>query len=90
VSLIDLEEKEKKRLVFLGPGNSVEEAAWIDNYNFLLIGYHASDTAKVKTAVIWRYHIPTKTFHVYESSDSSITTGLTSWRKERFRQLHSL
>lgn len=87
VSLVNLQDKKKTRLVFLGPGNAVEEAGWIDNNNILLIGYREMDTTKLKAAVIWRYHIPTKTFHVYESSDTSIAGLLSNWRKERFRQL---
>lgn len=87
VSLVNLEDRQKTRLVFLGPGNGVEDAGWIDEHNAVLIGYHEIDTTKMKNAVIWRYHVPTKTFHVYESSDTSIAGRLLKWRKERFRQL---
>jgi hypothetical protein len=86
VSLVDLENKEKTRLLFTGPGNSVEDATWIDNDNLLLIGYHETES-KLKAATIWRYHIPTKTFHVYESSDPSIAAQLAKWRTERLRRL---
>ena len=87
VSLVDLEKKQKTRLVFLGPGNGVEDGGWIDNNSVVLIGYHEKDTSKLKKAVIWRYHVPTKTFHVYESPDTSLVGRLLNWRKERFRQL---
>lgn len=85
VSLVDVAQKEKTRLLFLGPGNGVEDAGWIDNNSAVLIGYHEKDTSKLKTAVIWRYHLPTKTFYVYESADTSIPRQLLNWRKERFR-----
>lgn len=87
VSLVDLEKKQRTRLVFLGPGNGVEDGGWIDNNSVVLIGYHEKDTSKLKKAVIWRYHVPTKTFHVYESPDTSVVGQLLNWRKERFRQL---
>jgi len=87
VSLVQLESKERTRLAFLGPGNGVEEALWVDNNNVLLIGYNEIDTTKLKKAFIWRYHIPTKLFHVYESSDSRVGGQLTNWRKQRFNQL---
>lgn len=87
VSLINLDNKEKTRLAFLGPGNGVEDAGWIDNNTAILIGYHEKDTSKLKKAVIWRYHVPTKTFHVYESADTSIAGQLLNWRKERFRKI---
>ncbi len=85
VSLIDVAQKEKTRLVFLGPGNGVEDAGWIDNNSVVLLGYHEKDTSKIKTAVLWRYHVPTKTFYVYESPDNSVAQGLLEWRRERFR-----
>jgi len=86
VSLVDLARKQRTRLVFLGPGNGVEDGGWIDNNSVVLIGYHEQDTSKLKKAVVWRYHVPTKTFHVYESPDASIVGQLLNWRKERFRQ----
>lgn len=87
VSLVDLENKRRTRLVFLGPGNGVEDGGWIDSNSVVLVGYHEKDTSKLKKAVIWRYHVPTKTFHVYEAADTSIVGQLLRWRKERFRQL---
>lgn len=85
VSLVSRETSERTRLVFLGPGNGVEDAGWTDNSNVLLIGYHEKDTSKTRTPVIWRYHVPTKTFHVYESSDTSISRKLINWRRERLK-----
>ncbi len=85
VSLVDKTQKEKTRLVFLGPGNGVEDAGWIDNNSVVLVGYHEKDTSKTKTAVLWRYHVPTKTFYVYESPDYSVAQGLLEWRRERLR-----
>lgn len=86
VSVVDIAQKEKTRLVFLGPGNGVEDAGWIDNNTIVLLGYHEKDTSKLKTAVLWRYHIPTKTFYVYESPDNSLAQGLLEWRRERLRR----
>ena len=87
VSLVNLQEKQKTRLVFLGPGNSVEEGGWIDNSNALLIGYRNADSIKIKTAVIWRYHIPTKTFHVYESPETKVGALLADWRRDRLKRI---
>jgi hypothetical protein len=87
VSLVDLANKQRTRLMFLGPGNGVEEAGWIDNDDVLLIGYRETDTGRLKTSVIWRYHIPTKTFHVYESANTATAGLLIKWRRERLGQL---
>jgi hypothetical protein len=86
VNLVDVEKKQKTRLIFLGPGNGVEEAGWIDNQTAILIGYRETDTTKTKNAVIWRYHVPTKTFHVYETANPNVAALLINWRKERLRQ----
>ena len=86
VSLVNVPEKQRTRLVFLGPGNGVEDASWIDDRTVLLIGYHEKDTTKMKKAVIWRYHVPTKTFHLYESLDPNAGTRISNWRKTRFLQ----
>lgn len=86
VSLVDLTNKQRTRLTFLGPGNGVEEAGWIDNDNVLLIGYREADTTRMKTSVIWRYHVPTKTFHVYENTNPAVAGMLIKWRRERFRK----
>jgi hypothetical protein len=90
VSLIDIGNKQRTRLIFLGPGNGVEEAGWIDNDNVLLIGYREADSSRSKTSVIWRYHVPTKTFHIYESTNPVIGAMLIKWRRERLRQLQSV
>ena len=87
VSLIDIGNNKKTRLVFLGPGNGIEDAGWIDNSNVLLIGYHETDTTKARKAVIWRYHIPTETFHLYESSDTTMGRRLLDFRIERLKNL---
>lgn len=89
VSLVDLASKQRTRLIFLGPGNAVEEAGWINNDDVLLIGYREVDTSRTKTAVIWRYHVLTKTFHVYESANPTTAGLLIKWRQERLKQLQS-
>jgi hypothetical protein len=83
VSMVDLVNKQRTRLIFLGPGNGVEEAGWIDVDNVLLIGYREADTSRTKIPVIWRYHVPTKSFHVYESTNPAIAALLIKWRRER-------
>ena len=87
VSLVDIDDKQRTRLVFLGPGNGVEDGGWIDSNSVVLVGYHEKDTSKIKKAVIWRYHLPTKTFHVYESPDTSVVSKLLNWRKEKISEL---
>lgn len=66
VSLIDIERKNKTRLLFMGPAGSVEEGGWIDNDNILLLGMEERSNDSTRIPVIWKYHVPTKTFYLYE------------------------
>jgi hypothetical protein len=66
VSLIDLENKNKIRLLFMGPAGSVEEGGWMGNDNVLLLGMEERSNDGNRVPVIWKYHIPTKTFYLYE------------------------
>lgn len=88
VSLIDLQSKKRKRLVFLGPGGSVEDAAWLDNDNVVLVGVQEDGDGEQSSAVLWKYHLPTNTFFLYEMPDSvSADKLIGSWRKERLKGL---
>jgi hypothetical protein len=88
VSLVNPKTREKTRLVFLGPGNSIEEGSWIDNENLVLMGFHEKDNTGSKLPIIWRYHIPTTTFSIYEMPDSALASKLMGeWRKERLKGL---
>lgn len=88
VSLVDLDAKERKRLVFLGPGGSVDEGGWLDKETLVLAGMqdNAADTGK--TAVIWKYHIPTNTFFLYELPMSSdIKQLMNNWTRRRLKNV---
>ena len=66
VSLIDLQHKNKIRLLFMGPAGSVEEGGWMDNDNIVLLGMEERSNDGTRIPVIWKYHLPTKTFYLYE------------------------
>lgn len=88
ISMIDLESKQKKRMVFVGPSGSIEEGAWLDNETLVLVGVHENATATAKTAVVWKYHLPTNTFFLYELPDPIAAEKLMgNWRKERLKGL---
>ncbi len=90
VSLIDTKDKKKTRLVFLGPGSSVEDGSWIDNENLVLMGFQETGDQSANEGnplpVIWRYHLPTTTFYMYEMPDTQIAKQLMGeWRKQRLK-----
>jgi hypothetical protein len=79
ISLIDLKKKEKLRLLFMGPGNSIEDAAWIDNDNLILIGYMENDSATGTNAAIWQFNLSSKNVNLYELSDDSVLNKLRNY-----------
>jgi hypothetical protein len=88
VSLIDLNKKEKKRLLFLGPGNSVEDATWIDNDNLLLIGTAVDSAGTGSIPTVWKYNVPDRSFQVYETTDPEIARNLKGyWKNVRLRSV---
>ena len=66
VSLININDKTKTRLLFMGPAGSVEDGGWMDNDNILLLGMEERSNDGNRVPVIWKYHLPTKTFYLYE------------------------
>lgn len=88
VSLVDIKKKEKLRLVFLGPGNSVEDAAWIDNDNLILIGYLENDSASGTNAAIWQFNISSGKVNLYELSDETLMNQLKNYsERERLKNV---
>ena len=85
VSLVNLKTKKKHRILFLGPGNSIEDAMWLDNENLAIMGVAEGDSVG-KIASVWKFNIPTNTFSVYELNDSAAARQLMGyWRKERLK-----
>ena len=66
VSLININDKNKIRLLFMGPAGSVEDGSWMDNDNIILLGMEERSNDGNRVPVIWKYHLPTKTFYLYE------------------------
>lgn len=86
VSLVDLKQGRKIRLLFMGPGGTVEDAFWIDRDNLVLMGTQESEDNNGKTLHVWKYHLPAKTYTLYELKDPSLAAQLMGqWRKERLK-----
>jgi hypothetical protein len=66
ISLVSLNENKKRRLLFLGPGSIVEDAGWMDNETLLIAGKQLRPDGNSAYNVIWKYHLPTHTFFMYE------------------------
>lgn len=89
VSLVDTKSGKKTRLLFMGPGNSVEDGLWLDNENLVIMGVQengSTATGNNKTAAVWRFHVPTKTFYLYELQDAATAQQIMGyWKNERLK-----
>lgn len=88
MSLVDVNKKQKIRLLFLGPGNSVEDAGWIDNNNFILVGYQENETSTGTNAVVWKFDLFASMVYMYELTDENVVINLKSYsKKERLKDV---
>lgn len=86
VSLVNPKTGQRTRLLFLGPGSSVEDGLWLDNNNLVLMGVQDYGDSLGKTAAVWKYNIPTQTFTLYEMHNSATAQRLMGyWRNERLK-----
>ena len=67
ISLVSLNDKKRTRLIFLGPGSIIDDAGWINNETAIIAGRQARPNGTDFYRVIWKYHLPTNTFYMYES-----------------------
>jgi hypothetical protein len=88
VSLIDLQDKLKKRLIFLGPGGDIQDGGWLDSQTIVLAGMQTGGDGSTTVPVIFKYHIPTRTFFLYETKDTlNATAIMRAWRNERLKNV---
>ncbi|MBO9562182.1 MAG: hypothetical protein J7621_05380 [Niastella sp.] len=87
VSLVNLKDSTRTRLVFLGPGGSIEDGLWLDDNTLVLMGVHENEKGQ-EAATLWRYHLPTKTYYLYELSDTAVAGSLRGyWKTERLKNV---
>ena len=88
VSLVNPKSGQKTRLLFLGPGSSVEDALWLDKNNLVLMGVQDYGDSLGKTAAVWKFNIPTQTYTLYEMHNTALAQQLMGyWRKERLKSI---
>jgi len=88
VSLIDLQDNLKKRLIFLGPGGDIQDGGWLDSQTIVLAGIQEGSDGSSSVPVIFKYHIPTRTFFLYETQDTlNATAIMRAWRNQRLKNV---
>lgn len=86
VSLINRSTGKKSRLLFMGPGGSVEDASWLSKDELILLGVQENNEGRGKQVSVWKYNLPTATFTLYELPDTTLAKQLiNSWRRERLK-----
>lgn len=86
VSLVNLQTGIKTRLLFMGPGNSIEDGLWLDNETVALVGINTHENENGKTAAVWKINLPTNTYWLYELDDTAAARELFGyWRNERLK-----
>lgn len=86
ISLVNPATQTKERLLFFGPGSSVDDAYWLDKNNLVLIGVQDNGDSTGKAAALWKYNVPEKTFYLYEWKDEAAANKLIhTWRRERLQ-----
>ena len=90
VSLVNTRTNKKTRLLYTGPGNSVEDGAWIDSDNLVIMGFQEADSTDNRIPVLWRFNISSNTFYQYEMPDAQVAQQLMGeWRKERLSKINA-
>ncbi len=88
VSLVNPRSGKKMRLIFLGPGGTVEDAFWENNQEIVLLGVQDGEADAGKLLSVWKFHLPTKTWYLYQLADPSLAAQLAGqWRKERLKNV---
>lgn len=87
VSLVKVGDSTRTRLVFLGPGGSIEDAIWLDRQTLVLMGVQENERGE-RVPTVWRFEVPTKTYYIYELPDPSLAGSLSDyWKTERLKQV---
>lgn len=89
VSLVDVSKRKKIRLLFFGPGNYIEDAQWLDNENIVILGSRDLNNESGKKIVVWKFHLPTRTFFEFDLYKRIPRQLLNDWRNERLKELMS-
>lgn len=88
VSLVDLQDNLKKRLIFMGPGGGIEDGGWLDSQTIVLAGTQPGADGSTTVPVIFKYHIPTRTFFLYELQDTTNALSIMKeWRMQRLKNV---
>ncbi len=86
VSLIDPKSGKSKRLLFMGPGGSVEDAFWTSNNELVIVGTQENEENGGRKVTVWKINLADNMYDIYELDDQTAADKLAGqWRKERLK-----
>lgn len=86
VSLINPKTGKKVRLLFMGPGGTVEDAFWLSNNELAIVGTQENEEDAGKKVTVWKINLADKMYDIYELDDLDAAQKLAgTWRKERLK-----
>ncbi|NML20044.1 hypothetical protein HHL16_04120 [Pseudoflavitalea sp. G-6-1-2] len=86
VSLINPKTGKKERLLFMGPGGTVEDAFWLSNNELAIVGTQENEEDAGKKVTVWKINLTDKMYDLYELDDLDAAQKLAgTWRKERLK-----
>lgn len=71
VSLVNVKNRTKTRLLFAGPGTTFQQAAWIGDSVILITGISDANAENEMKPVLWKIDLKEQTLNPYEYQDKS-------------------
>jgi hypothetical protein len=85
IMLVNTKTAQKSRLLFLGPGNTIDEAYWFNNDDIVLLG---TQDDRGHSASIWLYSLPERTFYLYKAkNDQALVETMLRLSNERLKNI---
>lgn len=86
VNLINPKTGKSQRLLFMGPGGSVEDAFWTNNNELVIVGTQENEENAGKKVTVWKINLSDNMYDLYELDDEQAAVKLAGqWRKERLK-----
>lgn len=68
-SLVNLKDKTRQRLLFVGPSSGFDDAVWTSPKTLYIVGKTKQDNDSTQIPVIWEYHLDNKVLRTYQYSE---------------------
>lgn len=88
IGLVNTKAGKKSRLLFLGPGSTIDDAYWFNDDDIVLLGTQDEGGGNGHVAAVWWYSLPEKTFYLYHAKhDNALVQVMLRLHDERLKNL---